>query len=242
MTSAMPELQSAWRARKDRAEQEALCTYYVAMTRAKQAMTIVLHPPAKVSTSLRFSEFVREAIPVPIGDPQWYLVERGGENRERTGETPAPQGRVVRKPRRTVGRRLPSLSFHSGESAGSLFAAAGARKWAMDHGTAVHAEYEKLEFLPAERATNALERALTKPEGFVALWRERAFEVLADGEWTSGRFDRVVSRKSPVGGRRRSLTSRPMPACVARAKRTSPAAWRKRMRARCPPIAVRSSP
>ena len=31
-----------------------------------------------------------------------------------------------------------------------------------------------------------------KPEGFVALWRERPFEVLADGVWTSGRFDRVV--------------------------------------------------
>ena len=72
----------------------------------------------------------------------------------------------------------------------------------MDHGTAVHAEYEKLEFLPADRATNALERALTKPEGFVALWRERAFEVLADGEWTSGRFDRVVFTE--VAGRRKA--------------------------------------
>ena len=202
VTSVVPGLKDAWRRRKDRVEQEALCTYYVAMTRAKQAMTIVLHPPAKVSTSLRFSEFVREAIPVPIGDPQWYLVERGGEDRERTGETPAPQGRVVRKPRRTVGRRLPSLSFHSGESAGNLFAAAGARKWAREHGTAVHAEYEKLEFLPADRTTNAFERALTKPEGFVALWREKAFEVLEDGEWTSGRFDRVVFAE--VGGRRKA--------------------------------------
>ena len=31
-----------------------------------------------------------------------------------------------------------------------------------------------------------------KPEDLVALWRERPFEVLADGVWTSGRFDRVV--------------------------------------------------
>ena len=31
-----------------------------------------------------------------------------------------------------------------------------------------------------------------KPKDFVALWRERPFEVLADGVWTSGRFDRVV--------------------------------------------------
>ena len=202
VTSVVPGLKDAWRRRKDRVEQEALCTYYVAMTRAKQAMTIVLHPPAKTSTSLRFSEFVREAIPEPIGDPQWYRAEKKGKAVGRTGETSVPLGRVARKPRRTVGRRLPSLSFHSGESAGSLFAAAGARKWAMDHGTAVHAEYEKLEFLPAERATNALGRALTKPEGFVALWRERAFEVLADGEWTSGRFDRVVFTE--VAGRRKA--------------------------------------
>ena len=31
-----------------------------------------------------------------------------------------------------------------------------------------------------------------RPEDAVELWRERSFEVLKDGKWTSGQFDRVV--------------------------------------------------
>ena len=31
-----------------------------------------------------------------------------------------------------------------------------------------------------------------KPEGVVLLWRERAFDVMLDGQWVSGVFDRVV--------------------------------------------------
>ena len=84
------------------------------------------------------------------------------------------------------------MSFHSGQSAGSLFAGSGARKAAIEKGVAAHARYEAIEFLSAEAATNDFERALVKPTDFVALWRERAFEVMADGVWTSGRFDRVV--------------------------------------------------
>ena len=200
VTGAVPGLREAAERRRDRVEQEALCTYYVAMTRAKQAMTIVLHPPAKTTSSLRFSEFVREVIPEPIGDPEWYLKgrkgERGSESAERA-RCPYPQ--ISRKPRMPIKRRLPSLSFQTGESAGNLFAAAGARKLALERGTAAHAAYEKIEFLAVESATNDFERALVKPEGFVALWRERAFEVMAGGEWTSGRFDRVVFTATAAG-------------------------------------------
>ena len=207
VTSAVPELQPAWRARKDRAEQEALCTYYVAMTRAKRAMTIVLHPASKTSTALRFSQFVREAIPEPIGDPKWYLEsdvsrlaslaeEDLRQKTEDRGDASNARGK-----RRSVKRRLPSLSFHSGESAANLFAAAGARKAALERGVAVHAEYEKVDWIPAADATNDLERAMVKPADCVALWRERAFEVFADGNWTSGRFDRVVFTGTGVSRR-----------------------------------------
>ena len=191
VTSAVPELQGAWRARKDRAEQEALCTYYVAMTRAKRAMTIVLHPAAKTSTSMRFSQFVREAISEPIGNPEWYqkFQVSGSKSQVAAVEDVSP---VARGKRQAVKRRLPSLSFHTGESAGNLFAAAGARQFAIDRGVAVHAEYEKIEWLPAEAAKDEFDRALVKPEGCTALWRERAFEIRRGEEWTSGRFDRVV--------------------------------------------------
>ncbi|MBR2940318.1 MAG: UvrD-helicase domain-containing protein [Kiritimatiellae bacterium] len=197
VTAVRPEFRSAARARKDRAEQEALCAYYVAMTRAKRAMTIILHPAAKTTTSLRFSQFVREAIPGPIGDPAWHLSEgkrssdrlseNGASAFEQADRSPLPH---VRAARRRVARRLPSLGFHDGQSAGELFAPSTVRSAAIERGVAAHAEYEKIEWI--ESPKDDFERALAKPEGLTALWREKAFEVFADGAWVSGRFDRVV--------------------------------------------------
>jgi ATP-dependent exoDNAse (exonuclease V) beta subunit len=43
------------------------------------------------------------------------------------------------------------------------------------------------------------QEALTKPEQAHHLWRERAFDVMLDGEWVSGVFDRVVVHLSEVG-------------------------------------------
>ena len=194
ITSAMPELQGAWRMRKDRAEQEALCAYYVAMTRAKRAMTIVLHPESKTTKSLRFSQFVREAIPEPIGDPAWYLgfdadshSVNNGMSSDQPINRPADHERTARL---VVKRRLPSKGFRDGQSAGELFAGATARTAAIEKGVAAHAEFEKIEWIADPK--DDFERALAKPEGLTALWREKPFEVFADGAWVSGRFDRVV--------------------------------------------------
>ena len=37
----------------------------------------------------------------------------------------------------------------------------------------------------------------TKPEKPHNLWRERAFDVMLDGQWISGVFDRVMVHQSP---------------------------------------------
>ena len=192
VTAVRPEFQSAARARKDRAEQEALCTYYVAMTRAKRAMTIVLHPAAKTTQSLRFSQFVREAVPEPIGDPAWYLTSSVSSLKSSAvpREDMGPGTGGARGKRRAVKRRLPSLGFHDGQGAGELFAPSTARSAAIEKGVAAHADFEKIEWIADPK--DDFERALAKPEGLTALWREKAFEVFADGAWVSGRFDRVV--------------------------------------------------
>ena len=194
VTGTMPELQGAWRMRKDRAEQEALCAYYVAMTRAKRAMTIVLHPESKTTSSRRFSQFVREAIKEPIGDPTWYLGFDADSNFVKNGISSEHRSirasDHVRTARLVVKRRLPSLGFHDGQSAGELFAGATARTAAIEKGVAAHAEFEKVEWVADPK--DDFERALAKPEGLTALWREKPFEVFADGAWASGRFDRVV--------------------------------------------------
>ena len=201
VTRMVPELAAAARLRTEKSEQEALCAYYVAMTRAKRAMTIVLHPAPKTATSRRFSEFVREAITEPIGAPDWYLEFPGSDSASREEQGRAgtddagretPVAAVARKPRRTVKRRLPSKGFHDGQSAGELFASAGARKTAIERGIAAHERYERIEWIDAADAKTDFEKALVKPADFVALWRELRFEVFVDGVWTSGCFDRVV--------------------------------------------------
>ena len=198
VAKAVGGLESAYRLRKDRAEQEALCTYYVAMTRAKRAMTIILHPPGSGKT-LRFSDLVRSADLADLTHAEFRLGaekkdEKGGsaadapasDDEAQTPKTPVAPKRAAR---RHLARRLPSLSFASGVSAGSLFASAEGRAAALRRGTAAHAAMEKVAF----------SSELPKPDGFVALWRERAFEVCADGVWVSGRFDRMTFFRNAVG-------------------------------------------
>ena len=192
----VPELADAARLRKTKSEQEALCTCYVAMTRAKRAMTVVLHPASKTSSSRRFSEFVREAVPEPIGTPDWYLAPQISSLKSSKGPREdfrrETSDEKARGRRRVVKRRLPSKGFHDGQGAGELFTGQNGRKAAIERGVAAHERYERIEWIDPGAAKTDFERALVKPADFVALWRERPFEVLADGVWTSGRFDRVV--------------------------------------------------
>ena len=192
-------LKEAFDLRKNRAEQESLCMYYVAMTRAKRAMTIVLRPAAKSeSGSIRFSDLVRSAELGDLANEEFRFGIAGGMAADAAigktpNTTPVPCSLFpvpcFRSPRVRIARRLPSLSFASGVSAGSLFASAEGRRAALLRGTAAHAAAAQVEF----------SEALPKPEGFVALWREKAFEVFADGEWVSGRFDRVTFYRNAAG-------------------------------------------
>ena len=190
-------------ARREMDVQEALCIYYVAMTRARYAVSMYLTPPTKgESSSTRFSDIVREAgLGEGVGDAS--CVDWGRCDGEGAAATPGKHdggGTVAvpkRGPRVRVSRRLPSKNFHAGMSAGELFLDAGVRAAAKRRGTEAHAAFEQIEFLGA--ASNDLERALMRPEGFVELWRERAFEILEDGQWTSGQFDRVVFTRDAEG-------------------------------------------
>ena len=207
VASALPVLSAAWEARLQRRVQEELSIYYVAMTRAKKAMTLVLEPTKESATARRFSDIVRAALPDQIGTPAWYEGEgervKGervkGEDEplittlgQRTSSSVDYQPPTTNHPRRRIRRRLPSLGFQSGQSAGDLFVSTAARRQAAEHGIAIHGDYEKVDWIAPEAAKDDFDRALVKPADVVALWRERSFEVYVDGEWVSGRFDRVV--------------------------------------------------
>ena len=206
VTRSVPGLADAARARQERVEQEALCTWYVAMTRAKRAMTVVTQPaPKSGGESRRFSDYVRSSLPEEMGDREWYMsappkAGPGASAQARDGGEGGGQFR--RPPRERISRRLPSQNFRSGMSAGELFDAQGPRDAAKRRGTAVHEALERMEWIDPAAPKDDLERriaetpawreAFVKPAGFAALWRERSFELLEGGRWTSGQFDRVV--------------------------------------------------
>ena len=194
----VPGLSEARAARQERVEEEALCAYYVAMTRAKNAMTIICRPSAKGGTSSYISDFVREAIPDQIGDPRWYENLSAQKKAASTAEAPRE---FVRAKRESVRRRLPSLAFRSGMLAGDLFTDGSARQAALKKGVDVHAQFEAIEWIDPSAPANDVERqvlangwtgAFVKGADTVALWRERNYERLVGAEWESGQFDRVV--------------------------------------------------
>ena len=99
----------------------------------------------------------------------------------------------------------------------------------LDFGTHMHARFERVEWLedadpeallaewrreagpdaemdesitPQFRACFGhpdFRRELARPAGRVELWREKRFEIVLDGQWMSGTFDRVVLTRG-VGG------------------------------------------
>ena len=213
-SSFVGEVERAREVRMERAEFEELCTYYVAMTRAKRSMTVILHPQPKKGGggTLRFSGIVRESLGAnaEIGDRDWMEKVASSQAKADERALPAPQLRTAPRSRRqSFGRRLPSKKFVDGEAASVLFLRDSARKQAIERGIEAHKAFEAVEFVDAAEARDDFDRALVRPEGFTALWREKPYEILSGGIWESGQFDRVVF----AGGRavvQDFKTNRPM--------------------------------
>ena len=137
-------------------------------------------------------------------------------------EEAAPHERapVSAKGRIRPPRRTPSGSESSLITARQLFSRSG--RFARSYGTLVHAFFEQIEWLDEQdfntlqslwaavpcgedslrsRAqaevvgclnTPDCSAALSRPSASARCWREKRFEILLNGEWLSGTFDRVV--------------------------------------------------
>ena len=187
-----PVLSAAERRRKQSEIYASLCLNYVAMTRAKKALTLILHPANKGTKGAvpnRFSDLVREVGLKTFGNPAWYLEEgRRVSTEEAATETAALA--FKRPSRQSFAKVRPGEAFQSGIRGDTLFMETfGA---AAERGTQLHEEFAKIEWLPESAAKSPFEKALVKPEGAVELWRERAYELITEGSWQSGQFDRVV--------------------------------------------------
>lgn len=156
------------------------------------------------------------------GDPDWRT------KLARPAPAPAPRREIpALEPLRHARVARPVARRASGEKGGvvpatQVFALTGAA--AAELGTAVHALLAQIEWLTPDQLAPvreawiqaaasdaalseawrcvqapALAEVWARPAGTAEVWRERAFEVLLDGAWITGVFDRVVVRRDAQG-------------------------------------------
>ena len=186
-----------------------ICTAYVALTRAKKALYVVTAELGENTNSTNFARHLLLQFHAPsaqFGDPSWF-AKYEIKSPELT-ETLAPAAFTA--PIHGTPRPASPSSFKSETPAG--VAGVGISSYAAKLGTEVHEALAGIEWLETSAPTSHaltpeahklvnefLEKPLarevfTKPEGVIRLWRELAFDVVLDGQWVSGVFDRVLVR------------------------------------------------
>lgn len=216
---------------------EALCLFYVAMTRAKRAMYLITGTPGS-SSSRNYPRLLAavlggDSVATNIGaisaaggttkgDPHWHAhAATRAQTRPEERQLPTvDEGTVPRATRRRALRP-------SGEYAGTVDASVAfspVDAVAVAFGRELHALLAEVEWgseADAERwhgrdgAPAVVEEAracLMAPElarvwtaaPGAEVWRERAFEVVLDGAWVTGVFDRVVIERTKDGRVRRA--------------------------------------
>jgi ATP-dependent exoDNAse (exonuclease V) beta subunit len=198
---------------------ENLSLLYVAMTRAKQGMYLITEPGAVDSSSNNFTKLLAVTVGEnwQVGDKHWYQRIAGVH-----GLAPVRAGiggldltssvRVVHLP-----VRRPSGDSVGEIVAGPLFNPAG--RLAVEFGASVHAMLAQVEWLdtfeqPQDWSGSAGEVAkacLVEPDlaevwmrppacTMAEVWCEQSFEVVIEGAWVTGVFDRVVVEYDAEGG------------------------------------------
>ena len=192
-----------------------LCVAYVALTRAKKALHVVTTKLGENSKAKNFGRHLSLCFDNPgdarFGDPEWY----GGYPLaacEATPQVPSPE---FRPPVRGTPRPVSPSAFKSTTGGSPGFATLSTR--AADLGTTVHEVLAGIEWSdspPPDLATCPKDAAkllgdflagplaaeiYQRPSDPVELWREQPFDVLLDGQWVSGIFDRVVIHRSSEG-------------------------------------------
>ena len=208
---------------------EELRLLYVAMTRAKRALHLLVTASPEKPTALRLDDVVRltlapDAAPdaeKPVwenGPADWWKQARSGE---KPADMPAAPLSPDALPAAPAARPLPAhiaSQEHAAAAAkaGRFFRPQGAA--ARDLGTRVHELFEQIEWLApgdlpafpgadsaAARLVAAIlqnpdpHRLFEKPAGPVELYREQAFEAILNGRWLSGKIDRLHLERDASG-------------------------------------------
>lgn len=191
-----------------------LCTAYVALTRAKKALYVVTNELGENSRSKNFARHLALQLgpaPVKFGEADWCEVPEARVSRELVASAPIP----FSAPLYGTPKPVSPSSFKSASAMASGFL--GLTLSAAELGIEVHQALSGIEWLEcsvlqtdglspqaADLVSAFFEKPIaqevfTKPQNDTELWRERAFDVMLDGQWVSGVFDRVAVHRSEQG-------------------------------------------
>ncbi|MGC1481078.1 MAG: 3'-5' exonuclease, partial [Chthoniobacterales bacterium] len=192
-----------------------LCTLYVGMTRSRHGLYVITKQLPDTTKAKSLTRWLRSAVGdgFEAGRADWFR-EVSREVVAPSSETEAVTPRSFVEPRWGTPRPVsPSgLAAMGGAGGGGSHGVE-----AMAFGTSVHSALADLEwvepgFVPAfadcdENVRVALTaffaaaeaEVFAKPAGELRLWRERTFDVVVDGTWMAGVFDRVHVWCNPDG-------------------------------------------
>lgn len=196
---------------------EELCTWYVAMSRAKHGLYVFSNLPDPEGKKDHAADCpsITLLMKCLLGEERCWGNKDWTASFQRKREIPQEillpdHVRVV--PRQgTLWKSRPSDEGDGGTPGSMIFN----EQDAAGLGTAVHSLFEAIEWLegnweaPASAGNQdavrmvadclvspAVRDLFTSPGGNPEVWREKRFDLILDGEWISGCFDRVVIRRN----------------------------------------------
>jgi len=224
-------LSACRRDREQRQGFEDLCVLYVAMTRAARALYLITTAPGKSSKALSHASMLKASLCeedastanetmingckiggytiYEKGDSRWY--EQSPIHVDEESPSLVSKNLLVFM-NATEDRMIPSAGVEFERVASRVFTSTMRER--REFGSAVHAAFEKIEWmdnvdditslLPADTPPDVTEHVIKclhqpeiaglfkRPSGRCEIWREQPFEILLEGKWISGVFDRVV--------------------------------------------------
>ncbi len=182
---------------------------YVAMTRSKKSLTILLAQTSTTNTSntLYLSTIIKNACQStfqPMNCGTYNLLYQAGQLPTTMASDPAPitqtpKQRATAPTTPELQRFLPSRNKATDIDIAQLFSASYSH--AAQRGTDIHDQYATIQWItPGQPKTklearilrSPLKEAFIKPDGPVELWVEYGYDRINNNQWETGRFDRVV--------------------------------------------------
>jgi ATP-dependent helicase/nuclease subunit A len=212
--SLIPEIREAEEAWAAKQRYEAFCMLYVALTRSKRGLYVLLEPPAAsqdadkpslanwLATSISSSG--KPGIVYQSGSPDWVETLPCASRVKETSTLPPLAPGVPRRERATpsgLKNKLESAEMHSGSG--------------MEFGNEVHAAFEQVGWideesptLPAGKAGDLVAEIIRDPKirplferngRQVELFREQPLDAILGGKWLSGVIDRLHLQRDAAG-------------------------------------------